>query len=210
MASHHLGAVASPRNKWWLHITLARSAPTTHTQLWYAWHTHANATVYLITICIIIICIITIHNSQFSSYIYHKSYESNAVQYSCHIFITNHMSTNQCKQVASILTSCCPLDIHINRNSYIYHKSYECTFFSSHSSVQSCCPLDIHINRPIIYLSQIIWMHITSLASKHKHIFPTGHTIMIISTHSQLGTQSSYIPKKHTTMHTNTHAFNHK
>ena len=86
------------------------------------------------------------HNSQFSSYIYHKSYGSISVQYSRHIFITNHMNTIQYKQVASVLTSCCPLDIHINRNSYIYHKSYECTFISSHSSVQSCCPLDIHIN----------------------------------------------------------------
>ena len=29
-------------------------------------------------------------------------------KYSRHIFITNHMNTIQYKQVASVLTSCCP------------------------------------------------------------------------------------------------------
>ena len=112
------------------------------------------------------------HNSPFSSYTHHESYESISVQ-SSHIFITNHMSTIQYKQVAQ--------------------------------SSPRVVLIDIHINRQNIYLSQIIWMHITSLASKHKHISPTGHTIMNINTHSQLGTQSLHIPKMGTQPWIQTH-----
>ena len=110
------------------------------------------------------------HNSQFSSYNHHESYESISVQ-SSHIFITNYMSTIQYQQVAQ--------------------------------SSPRVVLIDIHINRQNIYLSQIIWMHITSLASKHKHISPTGHTIMNINTHSQLGTNHEFqhwFPTGHTTI----------
>ena len=159
MASHHLGAVASPRNKWWLHITLARSAPTTYTQLWYAWtHTCKCNSLYN-------------HNSQFSSYIYHKSYESTSVQYSRHIFITNHMNPSQCNQViysSRIIWA----QFSINR----WHQSSPRVVLSTYTSTEIHIFITNHMNAhlsvPTVQNNRVVPSTYTSIAN---HIFITNH-----------------------------------